>query len=53
MATVAENATNARASKTQDMKATACILCSLNCGLKVKTEGTHLTKIIGDKEICS
>ena len=50
MATVAENATNARESKTQDMKATACILCSLNCGLKVKTEGTHLTKIIGDKD---
>ena len=29
---------------------TACILCSLNCGLEVQTEGTRITKVRGDKE---
>jgi len=30
---------------------TACILCSINCGIKVRTDGNrHITKIIGDKE---
>lgn len=29
---------------------TACILCSINCGLKVKTENGRITKIIGDKD---
>jgi anaerobic selenocysteine-containing dehydrogenase len=34
-----------------DWKHTACILCSINCGLKVKTDGQHrVTKIIGDKQ---
>lgn len=33
-----------------EWKSTACILCALNCGLKVKTEGERITKIIGDKE---
>ena len=29
----------------------ACILCSINCGIKVKTDGDrHFTRIIGDKE---
>lgn len=29
---------------------TACILCSINCGIKVRTDGVrHMTKIIGDK----
>lgn len=29
---------------------TACILCSINCGLKVRTDADrHITKIIGDK----
>ena len=28
---------------------TACIICALNCGLDVKTEGGHITKIRGDK----
>ena len=28
-------------------KKTACILCSINCGLKVQTEGRRITKIIG------
>jgi anaerobic selenocysteine-containing dehydrogenase len=27
----------------------ACILCSINCGIKVKTDGRHFTRIIGDK----
>jgi anaerobic selenocysteine-containing dehydrogenase len=32
-------------------KKTACILCSINCGLKVKTDGRrNITKIIGDKD---
>ena len=32
------------------MKSTACILCSINCGIKVRTDGDrHITKIIGDK----
>ncbi|UCG72361.1 MAG: molybdopterin-dependent oxidoreductase [Chromatiales bacterium] len=30
---------------------TACILCSINCGLKVQTDGErHITKVIGDKQ---
>jgi anaerobic selenocysteine-containing dehydrogenase len=30
---------------------TACILCSINCGLRVHTDGErHITKIIGDKQ---
>ena len=34
-----------------EWKHTACILCSINCGLKVQTDGRHrVTKIIGDKE---
>ncbi|MEK7794380.1 MAG: hypothetical protein AAB353_07610, partial [Candidatus Hydrogenedentota bacterium] len=28
---------------------TACILCSVNCGLEVQTEDGHFTKIKGDK----
>ncbi len=28
---------------------TACILCSLNCGLEVQTEGRHIVRIRGDK----
>jgi anaerobic selenocysteine-containing dehydrogenase len=30
-------------------KKTACIICALNCGLEIKTEGTRITKIKGDK----
>jgi anaerobic selenocysteine-containing dehydrogenase len=33
----------------EDWKKTACIICSLNCGLEIKTEGGHITKIKGDK----
>ncbi len=28
---------------------TACILCSLNCGLEVQTEDRQIVKIRGDK----
>lgn len=31
-------------------KKTACILCSLNCGLEVQTEGRRITKIRGDDD---
>lgn len=32
-------------------KRTACILCSINCGLKVQTDGErHISRIIGDKQ---
>lgn len=30
-------------------QATACILCSLNCGLEVQTKDRHIVKIKGDK----
>ncbi len=32
-----------------DWKKTACIICALNCGLDIKTEGGRITKIKGDK----
>lgn len=36
---------------TDNWQSTACILCSINCGIKVQTDGDrHITKIIGDKE---
>ena len=28
---------------------TACIICSLNCGLEVQTEGRRIVRIRGDK----
>ena len=32
-------------------KSTACILCSINCGIKVETDGAgNMTRIIGDKD---
>ena len=31
-------------------ESTACILCSLNCGVEVTVEDGHLTKIKGDRE---
>ncbi len=37
------------ATKTDEWKKTACIICSLNCGLEIKTEGERITKIKGDK----
>lgn len=32
-----------------DWQSTACILCSLNCGIEVQVEDGHLVKIRGDK----
>ncbi len=30
---------------------TACILCSINCGIQVRTDGQgHMTRIVGDKD---
>jgi anaerobic selenocysteine-containing dehydrogenase len=35
----------------ESWKRTACILCSINCGIKVRTDGDRrITKIIGDKD---
>jgi len=34
----------------ENWKRTACILCSINCGLKVRTDGQrHFSRILGDK----
>lgn len=33
----------------QDWKPTACMICSMNCGLEVQTEGDHITRIRADK----
>ena len=30
-------------------QSTACILCSINCGLQVQTEGHQITRLRGDK----
>jgi anaerobic selenocysteine-containing dehydrogenase len=35
--------------ETDSWKKTACIICALNCGLEIKTEGGRITKIKGDK----
>ena len=35
--------------ETDTWKKTACIICSLNCGLDIKTENGRITKIKGDK----
>jgi anaerobic selenocysteine-containing dehydrogenase len=35
--------------ETDTWKKTACIICALNCGLEIKTEGGRITKIKGDK----
>lgn len=32
-----------------DWKPTACIICSINCGIRVQTEGRRLTAFRGDK----
>jgi anaerobic selenocysteine-containing dehydrogenase len=31
-------------------KKTACILCSINCGIEVQTEGRHIVRVRGNKE---
>lgn len=30
-------------------KPTACLICSLNCGIEVQTEGAHITRVRADK----
>ncbi len=34
---------------TTEWQSTACILCSINCGVEVKTEGRRITRVRGDK----
>ncbi len=34
----------------ENWRSTACILCTVNCGLEVQTEGREFTKIKGDKK---
>jgi len=36
-------------SEASDWRATACILCSENCGLEVKTSGRRITAVRGDR----
>jgi anaerobic selenocysteine-containing dehydrogenase len=31
-------------------KKTSCVLCGLNCGLEVMTEGSRISKVRGDRE---
>lgn len=38
------------ASSSTEWKKTACIICSLNCGLEVQVEGGHILKARGDKD---
>ena len=38
------------ATLTAEWKKTACIICSLNCGLEVQTEGGRIVKARGDKD---
>ena len=35
---------------TNNWKKTSCVLCGLNCGLEVMTEGSRITKVRGDRE---
>ena len=38
------------ASAQRDAKSTACILCSINCGISVETDDHgHFARIVGDK----
>ena len=37
------------ATDSTEWKKTACIICALNCGLEVKTEGRRIVRIRGDK----
>ncbi|MCP5041398.1 MAG: molybdopterin-dependent oxidoreductase, partial [bacterium] len=40
----------AKTSGTAEWKTTACILCSVNCGLQIQVEGRHLARIKGDRK---
>ncbi len=35
---------------TEGWEKTACILCSVNCGLEVKVEGRRITRVRGNKD---
>ncbi len=34
----------------EDWQKTICILCSVNCGIEVKLEGRHITRVHGNRE---
>ena len=34
----------------EEWQKTICILCSVNCGIEVKVEGRHLTRVHGNRE---
>src|SRR5205085_4630107 len=36
-------------SATDEWQRTACILCSVNCGIEVKVDDGHITKVRGDR----
>ena len=38
-----------RATESTEWKKTACIICALNCGLEVQTDGRRIVRIRGDK----
>ena len=33
-----------------DWQKTMCILCSVNCGIEVKLDGRHITRVRGNRE---
>jgi formate dehydrogenase len=41
--------TAATAPTATDWRSIACILCSINCGIEVRTEGRRITRVRGDK----
>jgi formate dehydrogenase len=38
------------AARSADWKKTACILCSINCGIEVQTQGRHIVRVRGDRQ---
>ncbi|MFK8025880.1 MAG: molybdopterin-dependent oxidoreductase [Ilumatobacter sp.] len=44
------SAASAVANSDQEWHSTACILCSINCGVEVKVDGPTFTRVRGDKE---
>ena len=41
---------NSSARMSDGWEKTACILCSVNCGLEVKVEGRRITRVRGNKD---
>ncbi len=35
----------------EDWQKTICILCSVNCGIEVKLEGRHITRVHGNRSM--